>query len=44
MDHHIRPDELSIFSESYLIGAAVQVMPVGEIGEYRFTPGRRALG
>ncbi len=40
---HIRPEELSTFSECFLTGTAAEVTPVSEIGEYRFTPGARSL-
>lgn len=39
----IRPEELSTFSECFLTGTAVEVTPVSEIGEYRFTPGPLTL-
>ena len=41
---HIRPEELSTFSECFLTGTAAEVTPVSEIGEYRFTPGALSLG
>ncbi|MBX9615434.1 MAG: branched-chain amino acid aminotransferase [Caulobacteraceae bacterium] len=41
---HIRPEELSTFSECFLTGSAAEVTPVSEIGEYRFTPGDLSLG
>ena len=40
----IRPEELADFDECFLTGSAAEVTPVGEIGEYRFTPGEAALG
>jgi branched-chain amino acid aminotransferase len=40
---HIRPEELSTFSECFLTGSAAEVTPVSEIGEYRFTPGDISL-
>jgi branched-chain amino acid aminotransferase len=40
---HIRPEELSTFSECFLTGSAAEVTPVSEIGEYRFTPGDLSL-
>lgn len=33
------PAELATFSECFLTGTAVEVTPVSEIGEFRFTPG-----
>jgi branched-chain amino acid aminotransferase len=35
----IMPEEMASFSECFLTGTAVEVTPVSEIGEYRFTPG-----
>jgi branched-chain amino acid aminotransferase len=40
----IRPEELADFDECFLTGTAVEVTPVAEIGEYRFTPGAATLG
>ena len=39
------PGEFTDASEVFLTGTAVEVTPVGEIGEYSFTPGEltRAL-
>jgi branched-chain amino acid aminotransferase len=39
IERHIRPEELGNFDECFLTGTAAEVTPVGEIGEYRFTPG-----
>ncbi|WP_426018066.1 branched-chain amino acid aminotransferase [Brevundimonas sp. DWR2-3-1b1] len=39
----ILPEELSGFSECFLTGTAVEVTPVAEVGEYRFTPGALSL-
>lgn len=36
----IRPEELSTFSECFIVGTAAEVTPVGEIGDHRFTPGK----
>jgi branched-chain amino acid aminotransferase len=41
---HIRPEELSTFSECFLTGSAAEVTPVQQIGEYTFTPGDLSLG
>jgi len=41
---HIRPEELSTFSECFLTGSAAEVTPVQSIGEYTFTPGDISLG
>jgi len=40
IERHIRPEELGATSEVFLTGTAAEVTPVGEIGDYRFTPGR----
>jgi branched-chain amino acid aminotransferase len=41
---HIRPEELSDFSECFLTGSAAEVTPVQSIGDYTFTPGALSLG
>jgi len=33
------PEELAEFSECFITGTAAEVMPVGEIGQYRFKVG-----
>ena len=40
VERHIQPEELAKTSEVFLTGTAAEVTPVGEIGDYRFTPGR----
>ncbi len=35
----IMPEELEGFTECFITGTAAEVMPVGSIGEYTFTPG-----
>ena len=40
---HIKPEELSTFSECFIVGTAAEVTPVSQIGEYRFTPGNLSL-
>ena len=40
----IRPEELADFDECFVTGTAAEVTPVGEIGQYRFTPGEASLG
>ncbi len=40
---HIRPEELSTFSECFLTGSAAEVTPVQSIGDYKFTPGDLSL-
>lgn len=41
---HIRPEELSGFTECFLTGTAAEVTPVSLVGEYTFTPGDISLG
>ncbi len=43
IERHIRPEELSEFSECFVTGSAAEVTPVGQIGEYTFTPGNISL-
>ncbi|MBK3774557.1 branched-chain amino acid aminotransferase [Azospirillum sp. YIM DDC1] len=40
IERHIQPDELANTQEVFLTGTAAEVTPVGQIGDYRFTPGR----
>ncbi len=39
VERHIKPEELSQATEVFLTGTAVEVTPVSEIGEHKFTPG-----
>jgi len=39
VETRIKPEELSDFTECFITGTAAEVMPVGSIGEYNFTPG-----
>ena len=39
IERHIMPEELNDASEVFLCGSAVEVTPVREIGEHRFSPG-----
>ena len=40
IERHIKPDELSQFSECFITGSAAEVTPVSEIGPYKFKPGK----
>lgn len=39
VERHIKPEELDKASEVFLCGTAVEVTPIREIGDRRFTPG-----
>ena len=39
IERAIMPEELSEFSECFITGTAAEVMPVSEIGQYRFAVG-----
>jgi branched-chain amino acid aminotransferase len=43
IERHIKPEELSTFSECFVTGSAAEVTPVAQIGEYTFTPGNQSL-
>ena len=43
VERHIKPEELSGFTECFITGSAAEVTPVSEIGEHRFTPGNISL-
>jgi branched-chain amino acid aminotransferase len=43
VERHIKPEELSTFSECFVTGSAAEVTPVAEIGEYKFKPGNISL-
>jgi branched-chain amino acid aminotransferase len=40
IEKHIKPEELSGFSECFLTGTAAEVTPVSEIGQWTFKPGK----
>jgi branched-chain amino acid aminotransferase len=40
VERTILPDELSSFSECFIVGTAAEVTPVSEIAEHRYTPGK----
>ena len=39
VERQIKPEEMANASECFLTGTAVEVTPVGQIGNYSFTPG-----
>jgi branched-chain amino acid aminotransferase len=43
VERHIKPEELAGFTECFVTGTAAEVTPVGQIGEYSFTPGNLSL-
>ena len=43
IERHIKPEELSSFTECFVTGTAAEVTPVAQIGEYSFTPGNISL-
>jgi branched-chain amino acid aminotransferase len=43
IERHIKPEELSTFTECFVTGTAAEVTPVGQIGEYSFKPGALSL-
>ncbi len=40
IERHIKPEELTQFSECFITGSAAEVTPVQEIGPYKFKPGK----
>jgi branched-chain amino acid aminotransferase len=40
IERAIKPEELTGFSECFITGTAAEVTPVGEIAQWRFTPGK----
>jgi branched-chain amino acid aminotransferase len=40
IERHIKPEELTGFSECFITGTAAEVTPVSEIGPHRFKPGQ----
>ncbi len=43
IERHIKPEEMSGFTECFLSGTAAEVTPVGEVGPHKFTPGKISL-
>jgi branched-chain amino acid aminotransferase len=43
VERHILPEELSTFTECFIVGSAAEVTPVAQVGEYRFAPGNISL-
>ena len=43
VERHIKPEELSAFSECFIVGTAAEVTPVKQVGEHAFTPGNISL-
>ena len=43
VERHIKPEELTGFSECFITGTAAEVTPVAQIGEYTFKPGNISL-
>jgi branched-chain amino acid aminotransferase len=39
IERRIMPEEMANFGECFITGSAAEVTPVGEIAQYRFTPG-----
>jgi branched-chain amino acid aminotransferase len=40
VERRIMPEEMAGFTECFITGSAAEVTPVGEIAQYRFTPGQ----
>jgi branched-chain amino acid aminotransferase len=43
VERHIKPEEMASFTECFITGSAAEVTPVGEIAEFKFTPGNISL-
>ncbi len=43
VERHIRPEELSEFSECFITGSAAEVTPVSQIADHRYQPGNLSL-
>ena len=40
IERRLMPEEMANFTECFITGSAAEVTPVGEIAQYRFTPGQ----
>jgi len=40
VERRMMPEEMANFTECFITGSAAEVTPVGEIAQYRFTPGQ----
>jgi branched-chain amino acid aminotransferase len=43
VERHIQKEELSDFTECFIVGTAAEVTPVSEIGDFKFTPAKLSL-
>jgi len=43
VERHIQKEELSTFTECFIVGTAAEVTPVSEVGEFKFTPAKLSL-
>ena len=39
-ERRIMPEEMATFTECFVTGTAAEITPVGEVGQYKFTPGK----
>ena len=43
VERHIQKEELSTFTECFIVGTAAEVTPVSEVGDFKFTPAKLSL-